>query len=186
MQNTWKLNSIGKNIIIIKSQWRKEMQLPGTSEKEHCCPYAWEVWAPSSLDIIRGAGDCAVTARAGAGSLQSVNYRGNIHSTSSSQLIHSDQGFTKSLFYLWHLSLVNELLTGITRPLLEGNSYSLHAQYTVAHTPNTHTETVLCTLPTALLETILKQQCCFFSVRSWKWPNLIALSPFTKCKTLAS
>lgn len=38
MQNIWKLNNIGKNIIIIKSQWRKEMQLPDTSPREHLCP----------------------------------------------------------------------------------------------------------------------------------------------------
>lgn len=61
------------------------MQLPGTSEKEQCCPCAGEVWSLSSLDITRGVGDGAVTARAGAGSLQSMNYSGNSDSTSASQ-----------------------------------------------------------------------------------------------------
>lgn len=96
MHNTWKPNCIGKNIIIIKSQWRKEMQLPGTSEKKHCGPSAWEAWSVSSLDVTRGVGDCAVRARAGAASLQSVTYRGNTDSTSSSQLTCSDQGFMKN------------------------------------------------------------------------------------------
>lgn len=34
----------------------------------------------------------------------------------------------ESLFYLWHLPLVNGLITGIRCPLLEGNSYSQHTQ----------------------------------------------------------
>lgn len=41
----------------------------------------------------------------------------------------------ESLFYLWHLSFVNELITGIPCPLSEGNPCTLHTRSTVTHTP---------------------------------------------------
>lgn len=139
-----------------------------------------------SLDVTRGVGDCAVTGRAGAGSLQSVIHRGNTDSTSSSQLLHSHQGFRKNPY-----STCDTLLWSTAWSLASGAHCWRGIPTVCKHNSlwnkqQIHTETVLCTLLTALLETIPKQPRCFFPITSSKRLHLIALSPFIKCKALAS
>lgn len=139
MQNTWKLNNIGKSIVTIKSQGRNEMQL---LREEHCGPYAWEVWSVSRLDTTRGVGDCS-------GSQSwSVSYRGNTDSTSSSQLICSDQGSMKNST----CGTPPESMGWSLEALLEGNS-AVCIQDKLWHPQQIHT---------------LKQCCAHFSLHCSK------------------
>lgn len=114
MQNIWKLNNIGKNITIIKSQWRKETQLPDTSQKVHLCPYVWKVRSQSSLNITKdtgGAEDCTVrVSRWCRVTGRSVNYRGKHSQHLLLAMNPLSSGFhEESFFHLWHLCFLNKL-----------------------------------------------------------------------------
>lgn len=136
MQNIWKLNNIGKNIIIIKSQWRKEMELPDASQKEHLCPYIWKIQSQSSLNTTRRWRCWGLHSKSqhSAGSLDGLWTTGR--NTAPSPCNPSTQFRTSWRIFLPPTApfLTQQVKFGISCSPLEYNSYSsckLYTRYTI-------------------------------------------------------
>lgn len=130
---------MGQNVSI-KSQQKKDMQLPEISQKVHFCSYVWKVWPQPNLNITEdpgGAEDCRTrVSRWCSIAGWAVNHGGK-HSqhllTTTSPL-----GFMKNTSPIcgmasFSMKIWAKFDFGITSPKLESNSCSIYALHTAVY-----------------------------------------------------